>query len=421
MAEVARRGVVAWLRGRARRGARGLQDRARDRREWHVRHQAAFQKHTDNGVSKTINLPESATEADVARGLPAWPGSWAASGITVFRDGCKGGQVLNVGAAGRRRRPRRRRRARASSRGRTACTGRHVPDGDADRHRLHHRQRARRRRAVRGLRAGGQGGIGHDGGGGGPRPARLPRAAPAVPAVRRGAPRGGRSASSRSSAAASPPASGRPRCSRSPTRSRACSAEHIGTQRARRGARSGAGGRPAAGGGDLCRSAARPRSSTRKGARSASRAASTSATAGSPRGRPVMFSGGDYDEVARWLGNFVRSHAKRENLRVEAVVEAEGAREGAELRRALAPRRAAAPRPRPSAASSWASPKWPGTAGASRGAAASPDRVRKLAREFSPAGSPPRVAPPDPVGRRRPSAGGPPATGTRSSASRSTT
>ena len=41
-----------------------------------------------------------------------------------------------------------------------------------------------------------------------------------------------------------------------------------------------------------------------------------------------MFSGGDYDEVARWLSNFVTSHAKRENPRVEAVVEAGGRREG---------------------------------------------------------------------------------------------
>ena len=41
-----------------------------------------------------------------------------------------------------------------------------------------------------------------------------------------------------------------------------------------------------------------------------------------------MFSGGDYAEVARWLANFVRSHAKRENLRVEAALDAEGAREG---------------------------------------------------------------------------------------------
>ena len=41
-----------------------------------------------------------------------------------------------------------------------------------------------------------------------------------------------------------------------------------------------------------------------------------------------MFGGGDYAEVARWLGNFVTSHAKRENLRVEAVLEAEGPRQG---------------------------------------------------------------------------------------------
>jgi hypothetical protein len=41
-----------------------------------------------------------------------------------------------------------------------------------------------------------------------------------------------------------------------------------------------------------------------------------------------MFSGGDYEEVARWLSNFVRSHAKREHPRVEAVVEAAGPREG---------------------------------------------------------------------------------------------
>src|SRR5947207_14488433 len=41
-----------------------------------------------------------------------------------------------------------------------------------------------------------------------------------------------------------------------------------------------------------------------------------------------MFSGGDYDEVARWLRNLVSSHAKRENPRVEAVVEAGRGREG---------------------------------------------------------------------------------------------
>jgi hypothetical protein len=41
-----------------------------------------------------------------------------------------------------------------------------------------------------------------------------------------------------------------------------------------------------------------------------------------------MFSGGDYHEVARWLENFVNSHAKREDPRAESVLDTEGRREG---------------------------------------------------------------------------------------------
>ena len=41
-----------------------------------------------------------------------------------------------------------------------------------------------------------------------------------------------------------------------------------------------------------------------------------------------MFSGGDYHEVARWLENFVNSHAKREDPRAEAVLDTEGPHEG---------------------------------------------------------------------------------------------
>ena len=41
-----------------------------------------------------------------------------------------------------------------------------------------------------------------------------------------------------------------------------------------------------------------------------------------------MFSGGSYDEVARWLRNFLAAHAKRENVRAEVEIDAGEEREG---------------------------------------------------------------------------------------------
>src|SRR5438093_377882 len=101
MAEIARHGTLHDIPG-VPAGAERVFRTAHDVGfEWHVRHQAAFQKSTDNGVSKTINLPNGASEADVASAYRlAW--ELGCLGITVFRDGCKGEQVLNVGVGAKK-------------------------------------------------------------------------------------------------------------------------------------------------------------------------------------------------------------------------------------------------------------------------------------------------------------------------------
>jgi len=64
--------------------------------EWHVRMQAAFQKYTDNAVSKTVNLPSEASVEDVRKVFElAW--KMKCKGVTVFRYGSKPEQVLYIG------------------------------------------------------------------------------------------------------------------------------------------------------------------------------------------------------------------------------------------------------------------------------------------------------------------------------------
>ncbi len=88
----------------ARGGVRGIQAVPKDVRDsfvtsleiapqWHLRMQAAFQRHTDAAVSKTVNLPEKASPAEIR---DIYVSAWRSrvKGITVYRYGSKPNQVL---------------------------------------------------------------------------------------------------------------------------------------------------------------------------------------------------------------------------------------------------------------------------------------------------------------------------------------
>jgi ribonucleoside-diphosphate reductase alpha chain len=95
MEEIARRGSAAKIRDVPADVKKLFMTALDISPAWHVKMQAVFQKHTDNAVSKTINLPNDATVADVEE-TNSLAYRLGCKGITVFRYGSRREQVLSV-------------------------------------------------------------------------------------------------------------------------------------------------------------------------------------------------------------------------------------------------------------------------------------------------------------------------------------
>jgi ribonucleoside-diphosphate reductase alpha chain len=96
VAEIAKHGTLHGVEGVPERW-RNLFQTAHDVTPWgHIRIQAAFQRHTENAVSKTVNFASEASPDDVASVFRAAHES-GCKGVTVYRDGSRAQQVLSTG------------------------------------------------------------------------------------------------------------------------------------------------------------------------------------------------------------------------------------------------------------------------------------------------------------------------------------